>query len=356
MNENRLITSPFFFVTPAETRWQAIEVSRNERFRRLSPKIFEAAQIFLTPRSRTEAEAAGISSEIIAAAIEVGILVDADDASLTAMGLWEDRNWSRMAYLLFSQQDLSYLEPTNDDPALEDLIRFRRTSIQSYLGASDYKPRHLVSEPLQTISLPAQPRRPEPDLDSLINRRSVRAFSDRPIDIETFAKVLWHSTHFVRIADESKESGDPFYILNSFYTWLEFYVVVQGVDGLHRGVYQYDMNGNKLLAISRDCNDEDLLPCIQHQNWIGGGGFCLFIAVDWMRYLWIYRHARAYVNLIIQLGEIGQEILQTAHRYGLGGWPTPAVHESNCAKLLKLDMDRRDAMYFIKLGPPKGRE
>ncbi|MFK0278815.1 nitroreductase family protein [Ensifer sp. NPDC090286] len=348
-----LTTSPFFFVTPAERRWKAVELSQNEGFKHLAREVFDAAAFFLDPKSRQEAELSGIMPEAIDAALENRILIPADDPSLPNMRLWEDRRWSRVAYLAFSQQNLRYLEPTEGDPLIHDLIEFRRSSISDYLDVSAYPPRHLVKAPLAIIELPPQPRRPDADLDALMRRRSVRSFSSEPVDLETFTRVLSEATHYVRVADASKRSGDPFFLLNSFYTWLEIYVVVQGVEGLRRGAYQYDMNGNRLLAIDWDIPDDHILTCIQHQNWIGGAGFCVFISVDWLRYLWVYRHARAYVNLVIQLGEIGQELLQAAYRYGLAGWPTPAVHESNCAKLLQLDDRRRDAMYFMKLGPAK---
>lgn len=346
-----LITSPLFFVTPADVRWKAIDASTGDAFARLAPEIFQVASYFLTPCDRSQAEQSGLRPEAIDAALDARIVLNLDDPSLRAMRRWEDNRWSRMAYLAFTQQDLGYAEPTADDPPIASLIDFRRRSIQAYLDISDYPSRHL-NDPLEAVVLPEQSRRPDIDLDSLISRRSVRSFSPGSIDLQTFTSILWDSTHFVRVADESKKGGDPFYLLNSFYTWLEIYVVVQGVEGLRRGAYQYDMNDNKLLAIAWDVKDESILPCIQHQNWIDGGGFCVFIAVDWMRYLWVYRHSRAYINLVIQLGEIGQEILQSAYHNGLAGWPTPAVHESNCAGLLKLDSNRRDAMYFLKIGKP----
>ncbi|MGX1166741.1 hypothetical protein AB7M16_003007 [Bradyrhizobium sp. USDA 372] len=354
MKGSLLTTSPFFFVAPAERRWKAIELSCNDRFKSVAREVFEAAAYFLNPKTRQEAEESGILSEAIDAGLESKILVSADDPTLQNMRLWEDSHWSRIAYVLFSQQNLRYLEPTENDPPLTDLVNFRRSSIRNYLDASAYPPRHLVEVPLAIVDLPPQPTRPAADLDALLRRRSIRNFSSEQVDLETFTKTLSDATHFVRVADQSKRGGDPFFLLNSFYTWLELYVVVQGVEGLRCGAYQYDMNGNRLLAIDWDVTDENILPCIQHQDWIGGAGFCVFICVDWLRYLWVYRHGRAYVNLVIQLGEIGQEILQSAYRYGLVGWPTPAVHESNCAKLLQLDNRRRDAMYFIKLGLPRG--
>jgi SagB-type dehydrogenase family enzyme len=355
LNSRRLQTSPFFVFTPANRYAKAIDLRSNERFRAIAPEVFSVVNFFLEPNCREAAEAEGISPEAIDAAVDCGILLPEDSDDLVSGLLWEESRWSRAAYLIFSQQDLPYLEPTAGDPPLNTLVEFRRASIQKYLDESAYPGRHVVNA-LQVIDLPNVLVSTEPDLDSLVRRRSVRAFDRRNVDLETFAGIMWDSTHLVRAADATKETGDPFYLLNSFYTWLELYVAVQGVKDLRRGVYQYDMKYGRLLAIDWDTSDEQILPSIQHQDWIGGGGFCVFITVHWERYQWIYRHSRAYVNLLIQLGEICQEMLQAAYRRGLAGWPTPAIHESKAAALLRLDENKRDVMYFVKIGPPRDND
>jgi len=66
--------------------------------------------------------------------------------------------------------------------------------------------------------------------------------------------------------------------------------------------------------------------------------------------MWIYRHSRAYINLLIQAGELGQEIFMAANKYGLGGWGTPAVDEDMAASFLSYDSQQEDALYFLKIG------
>jgi SagB-type dehydrogenase family enzyme len=160
---------------------------------------------------------------------------------------------------------------------------------------------------------------------------------DTPVAAGTLGALLHHATANVRMAEDSKASGDPYYLLNSFYTWLHVYVVVQGVEGIRRGVYQYDFDENALLAVGTQPSDEDLASTIQGQNWIGGGGVSVFVVVQWDRYQWLYRHSRAYLNLLIQIGEFAQELLQAAYQLGLVGWLTPAVAESRAAAMLGLD-------------------
>lgn len=198
----------------------------------------------------------------------------------------------------------------------------------------------------------------EIDLDAMYHRRSYRSFSKRAVPLASLANVLFEATRNIRIAEASKADGDEFYLLNSFYSWLNLYLVVQGVEGLGAGVYQYDPQDHALTDLGLAAvSNEQIGSAIQGQSWIGGGGFCLLIGVQWERYAWIYRHSRAYLNLLIQVGEFAQEVLMSAYSNGLVGWMTPAVGEGDFARLLSLEKGCEDITYFIKLGeaPDDGR-
>ncbi|MBN1206412.1 MAG: nitroreductase family protein [Myxococcaceae bacterium] len=348
-----LVTSPLFFVQPSRGGVVAVDAWHGQRFRALAPEVLDLANVFLQPLRIGDAVDAGHEPVAIAAALEAGLLVPADDEALAGARAWEDHRWSRAAYLLLSQQNLDYTEPTDRRHPHGELVELRRDTIRGYMSEQPYPPLRLV-ETNAIIELPPPlpaPARPGFDLDALFRRRSVRRYANTPLPLATFATVLHAATRNVRIANESKRGGDLFYLLNSFYSWLRVYVVAQGVDGVERGVYQYDPEAHQLRMVVTGTTDAEILRCIQHQNWIGGGGFTTFFVVQWNRYQWLYRHSRAYVNLLIQLGEIGQELLQQAATHGLGTWPTPAIHESNAAALLHLDAAGEDAMYFVKVGP-----
>ena len=202
------------------------------------------------------------------------------------------------------------------------------------------------------ISLPQSNLELGIDLDAMVNRQSVRQFSKEKLPVEVFSNILFEATLNIRGAEESKLKGDKFFLLNSFYSWLNIFVVAQGIEDVARGIYQYDPLEHTLTLSQAEFRNKSLTECIQNQFWVGGGGFCTFAVVDWERYMWIYRHSRAYVNLLIQLGEFGQEFLHAMYKVGVGGWMTPAVNESLASDLLGLDADKEDAMYFIKAGYP----
>ena len=92
---------------------------------------------------------------------------------------------------------------------------------------------------------------------------------------------------------------------------------------------------------------------MQGQRGIQGTGFVVFVVADLRGYAWLYRHSRAYIHLLIQVGELGQEMLMAATELGLAGWVTPAVHESRAGALLGLrDDDSLEVLSMVKLGRP----
>lgn len=351
----RTVTSPLFF---AHERLGgescALGLATRERLRSVSARAWELVQAHLVPHTAAESEAAGFTGAEVDQALAAGLVVDADAPTTADMFRWEDHRWSRAAYLLYSQQDLPYVEPVGGGAELSDLSDFRRERIAGFQAEAGYPERFRV-DPVAEYELPVPDAPMTYSLDSMLGRRSVRKFATAPVDAATLGALLHHATANVRMAEASKAAGDPYYLLNSFYTWLHVYVVVQGVQGVPRGVYQYDFARNSLLATGAQPSDEEIASVIQGQNWIGGGGVSLFVTVQWDRYQWLYRHSRAYLNLLIQIGEFAQELLQAGYQLGLAGWLTPAVSESRAGSLLGLDRvdSDADAMYYLKLGYAK---
>lgn len=355
----RWVTSPLFFAhEQREGKQCALGLSRRERLRTVGQRAWELLHFHLEPRTRAQSDAAGFTAFDRAQALDAGLLVDADAPTTGDLFRWERHRWSRAAYLLYSQQDLRYVEPVRAESQLSQLSQFRRDRIAGFQQSAAYPERFRVGPgPEYPLPVPAEPI--SYSLDAMLGRRSVRKFADRELDAATLGAVLHHATANVRLAEDSKAGGDPYYLLNSFYTWLHVYAVVQGVTGVPRGVYQYDAARGTLLAADTGPggapDDARIAAAIQGQNWIGGGGVSFFVVVQWDRYQWLYRHSRAYLNLLIQIGEFGQELLQAGYQAGLVGWLTPAVAETRAAELLGLDRvgSDADAMYYVKLGYPR---
>lgn len=349
------VTSPFLVLWPNGVGYRAIELTGQRRLARISPPVLDALWQFLVPQTLEEATQAGCAAEVLLATLDEELIIPVESSQFAAAKLWEDRNWTRAAFVTFSQLNLPYAEEHPSQAVLPELTQQRRAAMSRYLNTGQY-PARCLRRHAPAIDLPVPEPRALPDFDALFTRRCVRGFASTAIPLDTFGGVLHEATENVRKAEESRRPGDPYFLLNSFYAWLTMYVAVQGVEQIDRGLYQYDPERHQLRLLRRDVDDKEISACIQHQYWIMGGGFSVFIAVHWARYFWIYRHSRAYLNLVIQLGEIGQEIVMSGYARGLGGWMTPAVTEGRAAALFGLDPAEEDAMYFMKLGLPSAKD
>jgi SagB-type dehydrogenase family enzyme len=350
MSEEVLTTSPLLFAHCGRNgRLVASDARGSSRFRLTGKRAAEIVTAFLEPRSIASAVDDGFTLDELQEAREAGILISEKERG--SFGLWERHGWSRPAYLMLSQMDIPYQESQD---AMDDRLAVtveRREAVEAYESAQrPPQPRWLAGG--ESVDLP-QPPTATPNLSTLTSRRSVRGFSPSPPRAEEMAGVLHAATHSFRAAAADRADGDPFRLLNSFYSWAHLFVVVQDVEDVPRGAFEYDWMHHRLLHSAGPCADGDVLACVQGQRGVLGTGFVVFIVADLRRYAWLYRHSRAYLHLLIQVGELGQELLMAATELGLGGWPSPAVHESRSAAILGLpEDDAVDVLSMVKLGRP----
>src|SRR5262245_15765996 len=319
------------------------------RFRLSGDRAAKIITAFVEPRSIESAGEDGFTIEELDEAREAGLLVS--DREPGDPALWERNGWSRPAYLVFSQMNIPYRETVSGTGDRAALRQLRGAAIAEYQSAEPYpEPAPLVHG--TAVELPDPPAT-APTLSGLVSRRSARGFSRRPPTGEQLAGVLHRATQSFRELAEDRADGDPFRLLNSFYSWAHLFVVVQSVEGVPRGIYEYDWAGHRLLTTPGQLDDDALLASVQGQKGILGTGFAVFVVADLRGYAWIYRHSRAYVHVLIQVGELGQELLMAATDLDLAGWTTPAVHESRSAALLELpEDDSLEVLSMVKLGRP----
>lgn len=347
-----LITSPNFIIRASSKANipKAIDLSTGNEYEKINEVAFPIIFFFVTPRSLSSALSQGFKEQNIKLALEAGILIFHEDNLSDKYLMWERNNWSHASHIIFSQLNINYLEDLSRNTELINISSERREFIKAYSKSGRYPERSTVhSEHVLHLEKPSNDE--HISLNALVRRRSTRSFRKTDISLPTLNSILFESTRYCRIASRAQDSGDEYYVLDSFYSWLNVYIFIQGVSDIDRGLYYYHPIHHTLTLVHRDINDDDVKACIQSQSWIGGGGFCLFIVSQWERYMWIYRHSRAYINLLIQVGEFGQEVLQSVYRHdGLGAWMTPAITETKASRLLFLDPLKQDAVYFIKVG------
>lgn len=341
---HNLMLNPFFMLEFNRNGVRARDLKRNACYKKVNKLALFIVHGCLSDKDYINS----MSEEEKRQAQNAGILVNKQESK--SMLNWEEKRWSRAAYLTFSQQDIDYSEPDPDITPLNDLNQFRREVIEGYKQGTNYPENELFKTDV-IINL-FKPEETDTDIDALMRRVSTRSFSKEAVPFNVFSSILFETTKQIRIATDSQASGDALFIFNSFYCWVKLYIYIQNVENIEKGLYQYDPLTHQLRLIRKDIENNDVYPCIQLQKWIQGGGFCVFLSANWDRYMWIYRHSRAYINLLIQAGEFGQELYVSASKYLLSGWGTPAVHESKCAALIGFDRSKEDVVYFFKIGVP----
>jgi SagB-type dehydrogenase family enzyme len=350
MSDGQLVTSPMLFAYPGrDGRLSAFNGLGGARFRLSSRRAVEIVTAFLEPRTIESARGDGFTAQELEEARDAGILVAEDEPGGAA--LWERNGWSRPAYLMLSQMDIPYREASAGNGDRATLTELRRSAVEEYQEDEPYPEPGLLADGRE-IPLPSRPSFVR-TLSALTSRRSARGFPKSPPSAEQMAGVLHAATETFRAVADDRASGDPFRLLNSFFSWAHLLVVVQDVDGLPGGVFEYDWREHRLIEAADPPSDDALLASVQGQRGIQGTGFVVFVVADLHGYAWLYRHSRAYIHLLIQVGELGQEMLMAATELGLAGWVTPAVHESRAGALLGLpDDDSLEVLSMVKLGRP----
>lgn len=342
---------PLLFVNPNSASERLVNVATGDKYTDIDDIFFEILLSAVEPKTIKEiANQAGVTTRLIEDILHKDIILDIDSEKYKSAMLWEKHNWSRAGYLMFSQMNLKYYESVESQKTQVELTEQRRNLMKGYSFDGKYVSRHKPAGTGVEIDIPISRQKPV-NVDVLKNRSCSRYFKDKNIGFSAFSKILSRATTYIRKSEKSKKTDDPFFLLNSYYSWTVIYVLVQGVKGVERGVYYYDAERSKLILIKKGINDEDISHCIQGQTWINGGGFSLLIGAHWERYAWIYKHKKTYVNLVIQLGELRQEFITASYDEGLKGWMTPAVTESAANNLCKIDEKSGvDMLYFMKFG------
>lgn len=175
------------------------------------------------------------------------------------------------------------------------------------------------------------------DFAALLKRRSLRFFSKAPISSQQLERVLTDVTKMLKRK-----------------VWIDAYVLIQKVDGYERGSYKIDKKTNRLIQTKAGLDKKKLLECLRGQWWVEGGGACLFFVISWKKLMSKRNdYSRGYIDMLLRLGEIGQEVVHSVYKEKLGCWMTPALHETLAAEILGTDTAAEEAMYFIKIGKPE---
>ena len=213
-------------------------------------------------------------------------------------------------------------------------------------------PVHLDHKLLQNvIHLPD----PATDLEGMAlmrRRRSLRGFSDRPIEIGQLGDCLFAG---LGITGFIKGSFDEGYLPLSMTPSgggrnpYEGYVYVRNVSGLEPGTYHYSAAEHSLCRVTHD-HQPSPGAILGGQPWFDNAAAIVLLVANFDRTMWKYPHPTGYRVVVLEAGHIAQNIILAATAHGLISTPTCAVSDAEAEKLTDCAALTRTTMYTVSLG------
>lgn len=165
--------------------------------------------------------------------------------------------------------------------------------------------------------------------DALADRRTVRSFTDRPIDLAQVAQLLWAAQGIT-----SPEGFRTAPSAGALYP-LEVHLVSGAVKGLEPGAYRYLPQGHKLMQRARGDLRADLARVASRQGWIADAPAVFVVCAVYERTSRKYGdRAMRYVHM--EVGHAAQNLLLEAVAMGLAGGIVGAFDDAGLQQLLKL--------------------
>lgn len=261
---------------------------------------------------------------------------------------WDQAFWLHVAPSM-APQDL-------DDPhgAVRDTV------VTTMLQAAPLPPR--IELPVSaaakaSVELAAPPPQPSPTFEALLarlmSRRTRRYFrSTPPVTAEQLLRTLISATETVRLNRGSEHQfRRPRDVLRSFGCWLELGVAVYAVQGLEPGQYRFDISASRLKLMRPENLREKVSELIWRQPAPLSAAYTIALFVDFAQARWRYRHQRALRNIFIELGRVGQHLINAGTAEGFGSFCTPAIHETAFAQMFGVDPMQLYPAYTITQGP-----
>lgn len=285
--------------------------------------------------------------------IENQILVDTNfsDTRMEAINHWIKRGWDEALALHFKTRDIHFDDSTSDDPDT-----YNREAFKSIRETEPF-PGCWTTYTGEHISLPKYNKEWAKDLlnfeQALLQRRSHGPWRKTPIEISELSHILHLAnaeTRRLRLETEDNLDQRPEMLLNSAFSAIESYLLIFNVAHLQPGLYHYNPKNHSLTLIKKGMFREDIAKICIGQQRPAEASCAVILTSVWERYMYRYRHPRAYRTLLINIAELAQKylILATQHRFGT--FLTPALKDEYAENFMGLESAKESPLYVVAFG------
>jgi SagB-type dehydrogenase family enzyme len=180
----------------------------------------------------------------------------------------------------------------------------------------------------------------------LFYRKSIRDFSEKPIDIQQLSYLLWASTGIQRT-----EFGYDFRTAPSagaLYP-IETYLVINNVENLPRGVYHYLIKEHALEELRLGDFSIQVTKAALDQDMCATASIVFIWTAIFNRSKYKYGQ-RAYRYIYLDAGHIAQNLVLASTSLNLGSCPIAAFYDEEVNKIVCVDGIKESVLYMSVVG------
>jgi SagB-type dehydrogenase family enzyme len=176
-------------------------------------------------------------------------------------------------------------------------------------------------------------------------RRSVRSFSEEPVELPAIARLLTAAQGITGDAPHLRAIPSA----GALHP-LELVLVAGEVRGLPAGVYHYRAKHGDLELITAGDRRQELQRAALAQAWVGDAPACLVVTAQYERTTGKYgRRGERYV--LMEVGHATQNMVLAATSMGLGTVPVGAFEDDEVKRLLGIPWE---PLMIVPVGHPVG--
>lgn len=190
---------------------------------------------------------------------------------------------------------------------------------------------------------------------TIAQRRSCRAFGDRPLPLALLSRLLdlsYGTRGLATLPDGNRVLRRPLPSAGGLYP-LDFIVGLSRVDGTPDGVYRYEPLHHRLEPRGALPQAEQLASMLLAQPYVAGANLLVFLVGGLDRTLAKYG-MRGYRYLLLEAGHAAQNLCLLATEAGLGSLCIGGFRDAMINRWLGLDPQRSITLYAVAVGWPAG--
>lgn len=301
-------------------------------------------KIFTVPTMEAEA--------IIADLKQAAVLVDADHKRQEMVGVqhWIRRGWLDALILHLKSRDIDCL-----DDGVQNSRRHNGDLLRGVIEQEGLPELWREYPDSQRFELPPAEPLPENQTfeDVLLRRRSFQPWTQKQLKLPQLSTILSLANKEnlrLRKEVEARVQGSPEVLLDSAFSALETYFFAFSIEGLVSGMYHYDPRTHSVSLLKEGLFRDDVARMCIGQRRPGSGSCTFLISAVFERYMYRYRHPRAYRNLLINVSEFAHCYILLATALGLSTFMTPALQDEQADALLGVNGYQEAPLYVVAIG------